>query len=83
MFEITLIYATCRRPQIEQNGCHFQKLFAEIYINFGPALLANQITSNAGFISISLFGPGPKSDIDIGTVIKQAVVLLNVAGAFL
>jgi hypothetical protein len=33
---------------------------AEIDIIFCPAISANQITSNAGFISISLFGSGPK-----------------------
>jgi hypothetical protein len=48
---------------------------------YGPALLANQITSNVGFIFISCFGRN--SDIDIGTVLRQAIVLLNVAGAFL
>ena len=33
---------------------------------FVPGLAANQVECNAGFISISLFGPGPINKIDIG-----------------
>jgi hypothetical protein len=39
----------------------FSQFLADIVItSFGPALFTNQITSNAGFIPISLFDPGPK-----------------------
>jgi hypothetical protein len=55
--------------------------FAEIYIIFGPALLANQIISNYFKCGLYIYR-GRKSDIDIGTVLRQAIVLLNVAGAF-
>lgn len=41
------------------------------------------MSSNTGFISVSLFGPRPMTDIDIGPVTKETAVLLSVAGSII
>jgi hypothetical protein len=81
-----ILLSTCLRLHIDRvktKWLPFPSFLQKSLSFFGPALLANQITSNAGFISISLFGPGQKKCNKIGTILRQAIVLLIVAGAFL
>jgi len=48
-----------------------------------PGLKCQSNSFKCGLISIKRFGPGAMSEIDIGTVIENVVVLLNEANAVL
>jgi hypothetical protein len=77
-----ILFQLCNRrrlhiDRVKTNWLPFPSCLQISISIFGHDLLANQITSNVGFISIHLY-----LYIDIGPVLRQVIVLLNVAGAF-
>ena len=77
------------KDQSEYNAIQFW-VWVRFY-NFGrfylyyrlPGLKCQSNSFKCGLISIKRFGPGAMSEIDIGTVIENVVVLLNEANAML